>query len=183
MGPRKNIENARKVQLVMGADFSREYFMKKSLAAGEMVTWVRNISAYYVLAAPPAPPAPPTSEQQVEKTRFTLAKGDIVELKAAHKPPAGVIQVLAVVGLLLNGVKMDWKGCKSMLADPVLVQRMIEIDVKQVPPSALAEARRLAAEPGFNVRSIKAHSCAAAGVAEWVLDVLEESKNDGDARA
>jgi len=188
--PRRNIQNARKIQLAMGPEFS-DTLKKKSMAAGCLWVWVQNICAYYAIAAPPAPPAAPAEPPMTTTvednapappaaSRF-LSKADIVELKSVNCPPDAVKDVLAVVGLLLNGKEnMDWGSCKRMLADGRFLQKLCELDIHRIPKESLAEAKVLATEAGIGVKSLASQSKAVVGLAMWVQDVLQKTSSGGD---
>lgn len=184
--PRKNIENVRKVQIAMGSDATPESLKAKSAAASSMCRWLNNICAYYVLAAPATvadikTPAGRKAESDNNGRRMVnnLSKADLVELKSFAAPPATVKMVLTVVGLLLDNEEKDWKGCKLMLTDVTFLKRLLAFDSEQVTPSALARAKVLTAEPGFDIRVVKRQSMCGEGLALWVLDVLEQSGNNG----
>jgi len=185
--PRKNIEKVRQVMIIMGADFSHDVLKGKSMAAAGLCTWLQNICAYYTLAAPaevPAAPATTRSATPREVQNGFISKADITELKAVSRPPRGIVMVLEVVGLLVEGreEKMEWAECKRMLGDVTFLNQLLTFDIHAVPPASLAKAKTLVSEPSFNIEDLTRQSKAAAGLAKWVLHVLEKSGKGGDSQ-
>merc|ERR1712151_966276 len=96
---------------------SAEAMRCKSATAAGLCTWVINAIAYYDLAAPQQP-EPSEGPKPEATSTLPISKADLTELKAFGAPPAGVIEVVAAVGLLLGREeKLDWKHCQRMLGE------------------------------------------------------------------
>ncbi|XP_068222058.1 dynein axonemal heavy chain 6-like [Palaemon carinicauda] len=62
-----------------------------------------------------------------EKGIKGLDKKDLVEVRVLNKPPDLVLAVMEPICLLLN-VKLDWTAMKTLLGDPTMTKRLLEVD-------------------------------------------------------
>jgi dynein heavy chain len=128
--------------------------------------------------------------QKAEAALDVLNKKDFQELKSFPKPPPGVDQVCECCMYLLSGIDPNievdkkgnpkdpsWKGSQKMMSNP---ERFLEslksykglIDKGSIQKSNIEKARPLTKDPGFTVGAMKKKSNAAAGLCEWVLNIL-----------
>jgi len=178
--PSRNIELARKVQIDMGLDFSVQTMKNKSIAAAGLCAWINNTIAYYDLVAPQLP-EPPVRKEVAESepvVSFCVDVRAIRELKSLGKPPQGVKDVLQAVAFLLGAEEAwDWGQCQHMIANPEkFVETLASFDAQNVSPTSLAQAKAIAMQPFFNRETLICKTAAVAGVAEWVLRVVELSQ-------
>jgi dynein heavy chain len=119
-----------------------------------------------------------------------LSKGDIGEVKAMGKPPAGVI--LTCQGMcIMFGVKPakvaapDGKGKvddfwepakKELLGDSNLLNRMMNFDKDNISEATIAKIMPLFNDPGFDPDTIKKASLAAMGICKWVRAMVVYDK-------
>lgn len=103
-----------------------------------------------------------------------VTKGDVQELKSLGKPPVEAIQVCIACALLLKKVDVsDWKACQKMLSDPgQFLKEFQSVDIDKIPKTALSKCSHIA-QKSFTVDTVKKVSCAAAGLAAWVICVLK----------
>jgi len=117
-----------------------------------------------------------------EEALNTLNKKDLTELKSLKTPPAGIDDVTAAVMVLFSppaGVAKDrsWQGAQKMMAS---VDRFIqdlknfkgEIDAERVPAGNFKGVRPYLANPSFKAELIKNKSKAAAGLCDWVVNIV-----------
>ncbi len=60
-----------------------------------------------------------------------IDKTELVEIRQTKGPHEMIAQVMECVCMLL-GVKADWAGAKTVLADPYLQQKMIDIEKETI---------------------------------------------------
>jgi hypothetical protein len=104
-----------------------------------------------------------------------LAKGDLVEIKALARPPAGVVltgkalcRLFQVKPVRKGGVMDFWEPATKLLGDATLLQKMVQFDKDNVPESVFQKVAVLCKNPLFQPDVIKKASCAAAGICQWV---------------
>jgi dynein heavy chain len=128
--------------------------------------------------------------QKAEAALDVLNKKDFQELKSFPKPPPGVDKVCECCMYFLSGIDPNievdkkgipkdpsWKGSQKMMSNP---ERFLEslksykglIDKGQVVRQNIEKARPLTKDASFTVESMKKKSNAAAGLCEWVLNIL-----------
>ncbi|CDI77484.1 hypothetical protein EAH_00000550 [Eimeria acervulina] len=129
--------------------------------------------------------------EQAEAALNTLNKKDFQEAKALNKPPPGVEDITAAVMHLLATVDpiievdkqgklkdKSWKGAQKMMNNPEkFLQTLKEfksvIDDGRVPEQNFKAVEPLLALPHFNREAIQKKSTAAAGLAEWVVNIYQ----------
>ncbi|EUD65414.1 hypothetical protein C922_04154 [Plasmodium inui San Antonio 1] len=132
--------------------------------------------------------------EQAEEALNTLNKKNIQELKTLNKPPPGVEDITAAVMQLLatidTTISVDkfgkikdrsWKSAQKMMINPekfisLLKDYKNKIDENLVPDCNFKYVENLINLPHFNKNAIQKKSKAAAGLAEWVLNVTSFHK-------
>ncbi|GAW80997.1 dynein heavy chain [Plasmodium gonderi] len=127
--------------------------------------------------------------EQAEEALNTLNKKNIQELKTLNKPPPGVEDITAAVMQLLatidTTISVDkfgkikdasWKSAQKMMINPekfisLLKDYKNKIDENLVPDCNFKYVENLINLPHFNKNAIQKKSKAAAGLAEWVLNI------------
>lgn len=127
--------------------------------------------------------------QQAEAALNTLNKKDFQEAKALKQPPPGVEDITTAVMFLLASVdpivevdktgklkEKSWKGATKMMANPEKFLQTLKdfktlIDEGRVPEQNFKNVEPLLALPHFNREAIQKKSTAAAGLAEWVVNI------------
>ncbi|CRG96277.1 dynein heavy chain, putative [Plasmodium gallinaceum] len=127
--------------------------------------------------------------EQAEEALNTLNKKNIQELKTLNKPPPGVeditaavMQLLATIDTTINVDKFgkikdrSWKSAQKMMINPekfisLLKDYKNKIDENLVPDCNFKYVENLINLPHFNKNAIQKKSKAAAGLAEWVLNI------------
>ncbi|CAD2104163.1 Dhc93AB [Plasmodium vinckei petteri] len=127
--------------------------------------------------------------EQAEEALNTLNKKNIQELKTLNKPPPGVEDITAAVMQLLatidTTISVDkfgkikdpsWKSAQKMMINPekfisLLKDYKNKIDENLVPDCNFKYVENLIKLPHFNKNAIQKKSKAAAGLAEWVLNI------------
>ncbi|SCN60390.1 dynein heavy chain, putative [Plasmodium chabaudi chabaudi] len=127
--------------------------------------------------------------EQAEEALNTLNKKNIQELKTLNKPPPGVEDITAAVMQLLatidTTISVDkfgkikdpsWKSAQKMMINPekfisILKDYKNKIDENLVPDCNFKYVENLIKLPHFNKNAIQKKSKAAAGLAEWVLNI------------
>eukprot|EP00741_Cyanophora_paradoxa_P004754 tig00000828_g4612.t1 len=112
----------------------------------------------------------------------TLQKKDLVELKSLKTPPAGIDDILAAVMVMQSpatGVIKDrsWQAAqKTMLSVERFMSDLKEfktlIDKEQVPAANFKAVRQYTANPQFKGENVKTKSKAAAGLCDWVNNIV-----------
>ncbi|KAL8448487.1 hypothetical protein Emed_003748 [Eimeria media] len=138
--------------------------------------------------------------EQAEAALNTLNKKDFQEAKALNKPPPGVEDITAAVmhllatidplieaGLLKSFPSVDkqgklkdksWKGAQKMMNNPEKFLQTLKdfkavIDDGRVPEQNFKAVEPLLALPHFNREAIQKKSTAAAGLADWVVNIYQ----------
>ncbi|KFG65365.1 dynein heavy chain family protein, partial [Toxoplasma gondii RUB] len=129
--------------------------------------------------------------QQAEAALNTLNKKDFQEAKSLNKPPPGVEDITTAVMHLLAGVDPNievdkqgklrdksWKGAQKMMNNPEKFLQTLKdfkqvIDEGRVPEVNFKAVEPLLALPHFNREAIQKKSTAAAGLAEWVVNIYQ----------
>ncbi|SBT71328.1 dynein heavy chain, putative [Plasmodium malariae] len=127
--------------------------------------------------------------EQAEEALNTLNKKNIQELKTLNKPPPGVEDITAAVMQLLATIDTticvdkfgkikdrSWKSAQKMMINPekfisLLKDYKNKIDENLVPDCNFKYVENLINLPHFNKNAIQKKSKAAAGLAEWVLNI------------
>ncbi|SCP04556.1 dynein heavy chain, putative [Plasmodium ovale] len=127
--------------------------------------------------------------EQAEEALNTLNKKNIQELKTLNKPPPGVEDITAAVMQLLATIDTticvdkfgkikdrSWKSAQKMMINPekfisLLKNYKNKIDENVVPDCNFKYVENLINLPHFNKNAIQKKSKAAAGLAEWVLNI------------
>ncbi|KAK4328017.1 hypothetical protein Pmani_001491 [Petrolisthes manimaculis] len=65
--------------------------------------------------------------EAAEKSICALDKKDLVEVRVLNKPPDIVLLVLEPICILLS-VKPEWSAIKTLLGDPTMTKRMLEVE-------------------------------------------------------
>merc|ERR1719491_568493 len=127
------------------------------------------------------------SAREVDSSLDTLHKGDIQELKALCKPPAGVDLVCAAVMQLQAGIDpnidvdehgapkdVSWKGSQKMICNPTKFLNNLKsfkacIDSGMVPQDNIERARGVQLQMGddFSKENMAKKSAAVAGLCIW----------------
>ncbi|CDJ30567.1 uncharacterized protein EMH_0006840 [Eimeria mitis] len=129
--------------------------------------------------------------EQAEAALNTLNKKDFQEAKALNKPPPGVEDITAAVMHLLATVDpiievdkqgklkdKSWKGAQKMMNNPEKFLQTLKdfksvIDDGRVPEQNFKAVEPLLALPHFNREAIQKKSTAAAGLADWVVNIYQ----------
>ncbi|KAL8275355.1 hypothetical protein Esti_000677 [Eimeria stiedai] len=138
--------------------------------------------------------------EQAEAALNTLNKKDFQEAKALNKPPPGVedittavMHLLASVDPLIEAGKLNsfplvdkqgklkdksWKGAQKMMNSPEKFLQTLKdfkavIDDGRVPEQNFKAVEPLLALPHFNREAIQKKSTAAAGLADWVVNIYQ----------
>ncbi|CDJ53066.1 hypothetical protein EBH_0006090 [Eimeria brunetti] len=129
--------------------------------------------------------------EQAEAALNTLNKKDFQEAKALNKPPPGVEDITAAVMHLLATVDpiievdkqgklkdKSWKGAQKVMNNPEKFLQTLKdfksvIDDGRVPEQNFKAVEPLLALPHFNREAIQKKSTAAAGLAEWVVNIYQ----------
>eukprot|EP00933_Yihiella_yeosuensis_P031441 TRINITY_DN24_c0_g1_i1.p1 TRINITY_DN24_c0_g1~~TRINITY_DN24_c0_g1_i1.p1 ORF type:complete len:772 (+),score=147.93 TRINITY_DN24_c0_g1_i1:84-2399(+) len=183
--PQKNIEKVRKIIRNAGPNFTPECLQQKSAVAVNLCSWVLNAVAYYDRVASQCcqqnqdqhPACIHEPGPALESTDLKISRHDITELKSLSKPPQIVKELLVAVSILLGGEeKLDWRGCKMMVADVQFLKKLVSLNVANIPPRCLIQAKAMVQLHSLNPGNVRRISAAAAGLAAWVLQVLELAK-------
>ncbi|KAF4738460.1 hypothetical protein FOZ63_025846, partial [Perkinsus olseni] len=128
--------------------------------------------------------------EKAEAALDVLNKKDFQELKSFAKPPAGVDKVCEACMHLMAGIDpsievdkkgkvkdTSWKGATKMMGNPEKFLESLkafkgEIDDGNVPGQNISCARPLTEAEDFTVESMKKKSAAAAGLCEWVINII-----------
>jgi len=128
--------------------------------------------------------------EKAEAALDVLNKKDFQELKSFAKPPPGVDKVCETVLHLMAtidpNIEVDkkgkikdpsWKGALKMMSNPEKFLENLKafkgvIDQGTLPKQNIENARPLTTAEDFNVESMTKKSKAAAGLCEWVLNII-----------
>lgn len=113
------------------------------------------------------------------KAWSSLSRADIQELKSLCKPPFEVAEVCSVVAFLLGHTKskIDWKGAQAMMSNPgTFLDELGTFNAEDISQDVLSKCEPIMAQHFFNVEVMKKKSHAAAGLTDWVLNVVAFNK-------
>lgn len=196
--PRRNICNARRIQISMGGAFSPQVMGSKSAAAANLCKWLTATIAYYdttmsnrlVCSTAAAQTieavsvAFPQDDKELQASATTslqkgVSKADIVELKAMHKPPQGVMLVCMCVCILrplgTEDESAGWAGVKAMLSDVRFIQALLDYEKDKVTENQIEKIQDLFMKNKdvFEDDNMKKVSKAAFGLLQWVRAIME----------
>ena len=97
----------------------------------------------------------------------SIDKNEIAEMRAFKNVPELVLNVLEAVCILL-GVKPDWPTAKNLLADPSLIQQLVEYDKDNLSDAILKRIRRYIENPKFIPEEVGKVSRACCSLCMWV---------------
>ena len=97
----------------------------------------------------------------------SIDKGEIAEMRGFKQVPELVLNVLEAVCILL-GVKPDWPTAKNLLAEPSLIQQLVEYDKDNVSDAVLKRIRRYIENPKFVPDEVAKVSRACCSLCMWV---------------
>ena len=97
----------------------------------------------------------------------SIDKGEIAEMRGFKQVPELVLNVLEAVCILL-GVKPDWQTAKNLLAEPSLIQQLIDYDKDNVSDAVLKRIRRYIENPKFVPDEVAKVSRACCSLCMWV---------------
>jgi dynein heavy chain len=131
----------------------------------------------------------PAYESAVEALS-KLSKGDVGEVRGMKTPPAGVVLTAQAMCIMfeVKPVKVaapDGKGKvddfweaakKELLADPRLLEKMVNFDKDNIPESVIAKVKPLYDDQAFDPDIIKKASLAAMGICKWVRAMVVYDK-------
>jgi len=116
---------------------------------------------------------------RAQKALDTLNKANLTELKSLPSPPADVAAVAAATMILLSppsGVVKDtsWGAAKKMMnqVDRFLELLKVGFDKDHIPQANLRALEPYLSRPDFNGEDISRKSVAAAGLCEWVKNIV-----------
>ncbi|KAG5679915.1 hypothetical protein PVAND_009451 [Polypedilum vanderplanki] len=107
----------------------------------------------------------------------TLNKNNLTELKSFGSPPDIVVKVCAAVLVLYSKGKIprdrSWKQSKLMMTKvDEFLNNLINFDKDNIPPEVIKEVSVYMHDPEFDGDKIKSRSLAAAGLAKWVVALV-----------
>jgi dynein heavy chain len=108
----------------------------------------------------------PHLESSIEAIN-SIDKGEIAEMRGFKQVPELVLHVLEAVCILL-GVKPDWLTAKNLLAEPSLIQQLIDYDKDNVSDAVLKRIRRYIENPKFIPDEVAKVSRACCSLCMWV---------------
>jgi dynein heavy chain len=108
----------------------------------------------------------PHLESSIEAIN-SIDKGEIAEMRGFKQVPELVLHVLEAVCILL-GVKPDWQTAKNLLAEPSLIQQLIDYDKDNVSDAVLKRIRRYIENPKFIPDEVAKVSRACCSLCMWV---------------
>ena len=111
----------------------------------------------------------------------TLNKTNLTELKSMSKPPSDVHAVAACVLCLVTpaGERLprdrSWNAAKTKLMGDISrwLRDLVEFDGDNIPEQNVNAVRPTIADPTFNRAAISTKSFAAAGLCEWVINIVK----------
>eukprot|EP00756_Hemistasia_phaeocysticola_P021738 Hpha_TRINITY_DN15791_c11_g1::TRINITY_DN15791_c11_g1_i1::g.41603::m.41603/K10408/DNAH; dynein heavy chain, axonemal len=108
----------------------------------------------------------------------TLNKANLTELKSFKNPPADVQSVLACVCILLSPASApardkSWGAAlKFMQRVDIFLQALKSYNKENIPASHISQLEPYLRNPGFTGEAVSQKSAAAAGLCEWVRNVV-----------
>ena len=110
----------------------------------------------------------------------TLSKSNLTELKSFGSPPEICVTVVAAV-MCLMGVNgkvpkpkvRTWKEGKLFMSNVgQFLDDLINYDKENIPAENLKETKKYLTDPDFNAEFVKGKSGAAAGLCDWVVNIV-----------
>ncbi|KAK8746310.1 hypothetical protein OTU49_017358, partial [Cherax quadricarinatus] len=86
--------------------------------------------------------------ETTEKAIKALDKKDLVEVRVLNKPPDLVLAVMEPICLLLN-VKLEWSAMKTLLGDPTMTKKLLEIEKDTISDATLRKLKKYTENPKF----------------------------------
>ncbi|KAK3885101.1 hypothetical protein Pcinc_010652 [Petrolisthes cinctipes] len=86
--------------------------------------------------------------EAAEKSIRALDKKDLVEVRVLNKPPDIVLLVLEPICILLS-VKPEWSAIKTLLGDPTMTKRMLEVEKDTISDTTLRKLKKYTESPKF----------------------------------
>ena len=116
----------------------------------------------------------------------SVKKQDIQMCKSLANPPEAVKDVVALVAIVLDHVKVkngkkkdpDWADCQKMMnVPPTLVAKLKELDFAAIPPEKIKDLQKYMANhpQEYTVENIKKKSSACAGMIDYVNNLIDAS--------
>jgi len=110
----------------------------------------------------------------------TLDKKELTEMKSFGNPPAAVVNVMNAVMILLNTKRvpkkkdLTWKnGQKAMnVGVEKFLTSLKEYDKEHIPKATVTAVTPYIQDPEFNAEFIATKSKAAAGLCDWVINII-----------
>ena len=109
----------------------------------------------------------------------TLNKNNLTELKSFGSPPEICVTVAAAVMCLMAKGKVPkeknrtWKECKMIMANVgQFLDDLITYDKENIPAENLKETKKYLKDPDFNGDFVAGKSMAAAGLCNWVVNIV-----------
>jgi hypothetical protein len=158
--------NKRLVQERLNLDKASKAFRRKEVAARKKSEDTQELAAD---AHKNLEHALPSLEAAVQAIT-AIEKTELQEMRQTKTPPEIIQQALEAVCILL-GVKADWANSRSLLGDPYLQQRMIDIEKENIPEQVGKRIRRYIDNPKFIPDEVAKTSKAAAAMCMWVRAV------------
>ncbi|CAL4143927.1 unnamed protein product, partial [Meganyctiphanes norvegica] len=94
-------------------------------------------------------PAIEAGEKQIK----VLDKKDLVEVRVMNKPPDLVLAVMEPICLLL-GVKAEWAAMKTLLGDPTMTKRLLDIDRDSINDALHRKLKKYTEMPKFTPEEV-----------------------------
>nr|XP_027212731.1 uncharacterized protein LOC113805867 [Penaeus vannamei] len=86
--------------------------------------------------------------EATEKAVKALDKKDLVEVRVLNKPPDLVLAVMEPICILLN-VKPDWASMKTLLGDPNMTKKLMEVEKDTISDATLRKLKKYTENPKF----------------------------------
>eukprot|EP00163_Fabomonas_tropica_P009916 TRINITY_DN1985_c0_g1_i1.p1 TRINITY_DN1985_c0_g1~~TRINITY_DN1985_c0_g1_i1.p1 ORF type:complete len:4225 (-),score=1474.45 TRINITY_DN1985_c0_g1_i1:598-13272(-) len=121
--------------------------------------------------------AEPALERAAEALKG-LNKSNLTELKSFSKPPSIVVDVTSAVLIILSPPKgvtteRSWAAAKKTMAQvDRFLSTLQNFDKDNIPPANIAALEPYLTNPEFNGESLKSKSSAAAGLCNWVVNIV-----------
>ena len=111
-------------------------------------------------------------------------KKDLKMLKSLRAPPKNVELVFEAVLCLLGHKDRSWNNARSVMADPQAFATMIQnYDVDNVKARTLRELEPYLSMPDLTVEQVMPKSQCAAGLCQWVRDVVAWAQSGSPAES
>eukprot|EP00698_Gefionella_okellyi_P011840 TRINITY_DN3147_c1_g1_i1.p1 TRINITY_DN3147_c1_g1~~TRINITY_DN3147_c1_g1_i1.p1 ORF type:complete len:4456 (-),score=1211.74 TRINITY_DN3147_c1_g1_i1:43-11907(-) len=116
--------------------------------------------------------------KKAEAALNTLNKPNLTELKSFPKPTKDVVNVLNAVALLLSSpthlqIDLTWTAMKRLMGRvDHFLEQLVHFDKDNIAHANIAAVRPYVLDDGFNGEAISYKSVAAAGLCEWVRNIV-----------